>query len=151
MLKKIIGSIWRNTPHYLRAKVIRITQKTFTVSAAVIITNENEEVLLLDHVFRSASGWGIPGGFVNYGEQPETTVKREIFEETGLELRDIKLLRVRTVNSHIEILYRAKSGGIPEINRETFQAGWFKIDEMPEKMNISEKTNIAKFLKSEQK
>lgn len=147
MLKKIIGSIWRKTPRYLRAKIIRITQKTFTVSAAVIITNENEEVLLLDHVFRSASGWGTPGGFVEYGEQPETTVKREIFEETGLELRDIKLLRVRTVHSHIEILYRAKSGGTPRINRETYQADWFKIDEMPEKMSVTEKRNIAKFLK----
>ncbi|CAN5253641.1 NUDIX hydrolase [soil metagenome] len=149
MLKKIIGSIWRKTPHYLRAKVVRITQKTFTVSAAVIITNENEEVLLLDHVFRSASGWGIPGGFIVYDEQPETTVKREIFEETGLELRDIKLLRVRTVYSHIEILYRAKSSGTPKINRETFQAGWFKINEMPEKMSVTEKRNIAKFLKPE--
>lgn len=149
MLKKIIGSIWRKTPRYLRAKVIRITQKTFTVSAAVIITNENEEVLLLDHIFRSASGWGIPGGFVNYGEQPEATVKREIFEETGLELRDLKLVRVRTIYSHIEILYRAKSGGTPKINREIFQAGWFNINEMPGKMSVAEKTNILKFIKPE--
>lgn len=149
MLKKIIGSIWRKTPRYLRAKVIRITQKTFTVSAAVIITNDNEEVLLLDHVFRAASGWGIPGGFVVYGEQSETTVKREIFEETGLELRDIRLLRIRTIHSHIEILYRAKSGGTPKINREAFQAGWFKIDKMPEKMSVTEKRNISKFLKPE--
>ena len=149
MLKKIIGSIWRKTPRYLRAKVIRITQKTFTVSAAVIITNENEEVLLLDHVFRSASGWGIPGGFVNYGEQPEAAVKREIFEETGLELRDIKLLHIKTIYSHIQILYRAKSGGTPKINHETYQAGWFKIDGMPEKMSLAEKRNIAKFLKPE--
>lgn len=149
MLKKITGSIWRKTPRYLRAKIIRLTQKTFTVSAAVIITNENEEVLLLDHVFRSASGWGIPGGFVNYGEQPETTVKREIFEETGLELHDIKLVRIRTIYSHIEIIYRAKSGGTPKINHETFQAGWFNIDEMPEKMSVAEKTKILKFIKLE--
>ncbi len=149
MLKKIIGSIWRKTPRYLRAKVIRITQKTFTVSAAVIITNKNKEVLLLDHVFRSASGWGIPGGFVARGEQPETTVKREIYEETGLELRDIKLLRVRTIHSHIEIIYRAKSDGTPEINRETYQAGWFKVNDMPEKMSLTEKRNIANFIEPE--
>ena len=150
MLKKIIGLIWRKTPRYLRAKIIRTTQKTFTVSAAVIITNENEEVLLLDHLFRSASVWGIPGGFVNLGEQPEAAVKREIFEETGLELRDIKLLNIRTIYSHIQILYRAKSGGTPEINRETYQAGWFKIDDMPEKMSVAEKKDLAKFLLSEQ-
>ncbi len=150
MLKKLIGSIWRKTPHYLRAKVIRITQKTFTVSAAVIITNENGEVLLLDHVFRSASGWGIPGGFIVYGEQPEATVKREISEETDLELSDIKFLRIRTIYSHIEILYSAKSGGKPKISREIYQADWFKIDEMPEGMSVAEKAVITKFVKTQQ-
>lgn len=149
MLKKIIGSIWRKTPRYVRAKIIRISQKTFTVSAAAIITNENEEVLLLDHIFRSASGWGIPGGFVIYNEQPEETLKREIFEETGLELHDIKLIRIRTIYSHIEILFRAKSSGTPKVSREIKQADWFKIDEMPGKMSLTEKTNILKFIKSE--
>ncbi|MEO8072238.1 MAG: NUDIX hydrolase [Acidobacteriota bacterium] len=147
MLKKIIGSIWRKTPRYLRVKLVRITQKTFTVSAAAIITNKNGEILLLDHVFRTASGWGIPGGFINYDEQPEATLKREIYEETGLELHDIRLVRVRTIYSHIEILFRAKSGGIPKISREIKQAGWFGIDEMPEKMSLAEKKVITKFIK----
>ncbi|MGI8640544.1 MAG: NUDIX hydrolase [Pyrinomonadaceae bacterium] len=133
-------------PHYLRAKVVRVTQKTFTVSAAAIITNENGEVLLLDHVFRSASGWGIPGGFIVYNEQPEATLKREICEETGLELQDIKLLRVRTIYSHIEILFRAKSSGTAKVSREINQAGWFKIDEMPGKMCVAVKTDILKLL-----
>ena len=146
MLKKIIGKIWRKTPYYIRAKFIRATQKTFTVSAAAIITNENGEVLLLDHVFRSASGWGIPGGFVVYNEQPENTLKREICEETGLELQEIKLLRVRTIYSHIEILFRARSSGVAKVSREINQAGWFKIDEMPEKMDSAEKSNILQFL-----
>ncbi len=146
MLKTLIGKIWRKTPYYVRAKIIRITQKTFTVSAAAIITNENGEVLLLDHVFRPASGWGIPGGFTVYGEQPEDTLKREIREETGLELRDVKLVRVRTIYSHIEILFRATSGGTARVSREINQAGWFRIDEMPGEMSETERTNILKFI-----
>ncbi len=147
MLKKIIGTIWRKIPHYLRVKVIRVTQKTFTVSAAAIITNEKGEVLLLDHVFRSASGWGIPGGFVTRNEQPEETLKREIYEETGLELQDIKLLRVKTIYSHIEILFRAKGTGKAEVkSREINDADWFKVDKMPEDMSEEQKLVVKKVL-----
>lgn len=146
MLKNLIGKIWRKTPYYVRAKVVRITQKTFTVSAAAIITNENGEVLLLDHVFRPASGWGIPGGFAVYGEQPENTLKRELREETNLELQDVELVRIRTVHSHIEILFRATSGGTAKVSREINQAGWFGIDEMPVEMSEAERTNILKFI-----
>ncbi len=146
MLKKIIGQIWRKTPYYVRAKIVRITQKTFTVSAAAIITNENGEVLLLDHVFRPASGWGIPGGFAVHGEQPEDALKREIREETGLELQDVKLVRIRTTYSHIEILFRAVSSGTAQVSREIKQAGWFRVDEMPQEMSEAESANILKFI-----
>ncbi len=146
MLKNLAGLIWRKTPRYFRRKFIRTTQKTFTVSAAAIITNESGEVLLLDHVFRPASGWGIPGGFLVSNEQPEDALTREIMEETGLELHDIKLIRIRTIGTHIEILFRAKSAGTPKISREIKRAGWFKAAAMPEKMESLEKSYIRKFL-----
>jgi len=135
-------------PPSLRMTIIRTTQEKFTVSVAAIIINENDEVLLLDHVLRPASSWGFPGGFIEHGEQPADGVKRELFEETGLELTDIELFRMQTIVRHIEILFRAKAVGTASVkSREIKAVGWFKIGEMPENMSRKQKTIVEKLLK----
>jgi hypothetical protein len=97
MLKKIVRTIWINLPPSFRRMIVRATQPTFTVSVAAIIINEKGEVLLLDHVLRSRSSWGVPGGFLAHGEQPVAAVQRELREETGIEITSAELFRVRTV------------------------------------------------------
>lgn len=62
---------------------------------AVIIKNENDEVLLVERAIEPAKGlWDLPGGFLELGETVEESVIREIKEELGLtlELTDIKYL-----------------------------------------------------------
>lgn len=150
MLKKFIKLIWANLNPAARVKIIRATQKKFTVSVAAVIINENEEVLLLNHVLRSDLSWGIPGGFIEYGEQPEAAVRREIREETGLELENIKLIRLRTANRHFEILFRATPVGTAKVQSlEINELGWFKVDGMPEKMSLVQKQIVEKVLNSE--
>ena len=122
---------------------MRVTQKKFTASVAAIIENENGEILLLDHVLRPGSGWGIPGGFLGFGEQPVEAVQRELREETGLELKSLEMYRTRTVGRHIEIVFRAQADGVASVkSREIKALGWFKVDEMPEKMSLIQKNVI---------
>lgn len=150
MLKEITGRFWRKLTPSTIQKIIRSTQEKFTVSAAVIILNEKTEVLLLDHVLRSHSGWGFPGGFVGRSEQPDEAVRREIREETGLELEDLKLLRLRTIDRHIEILFTAKPVGTAAVkSREIKSLGWFAVGEMPEKMSEAQKSIVRKVLNLE--
>lgn len=150
MLRKLIGTIWTKTPYFLRLRMIRATQTKFTVSVAAVIFNEKGEILLLNHILRPFSSWGIPGGFVEAGEQPETAIRREICEETGLELEDIEMLRVRTIKRHVEILFQARGIGLASVkSREITAAEWFAPEALPEDLSRVQKLLIAQVLNKE--
>jgi len=61
------------------------------VGAVGVVFNDGGEVLLVEHVFRPNYNWGLPGGWVERGENPADTVRREFEEELGTTL-DIKQL-----------------------------------------------------------
>ncbi len=148
-LKKIVGLLWEKTPSFLRQKIVRSSQNKFTVSVAAIVLNEKGEVLLLKHILRPFYNWGIPGGFINHGEQPEEALRRELREETGIELESVRMFRLRTVNRHIEILFQAKAIGKATVKSyEISEVGWFCADSLPEKLSKGQKIIIKNFLDS---
>ncbi len=60
-----------------------------SVCAAVL---DGDRLLLVRH--RRDGGWGTPGGAMEPGESPEEGVRRELREETGLELLPRALIAV---------------------------------------------------------
>ncbi|MBT2705392.1 NUDIX hydrolase [Bacillus sp. ISL-35] len=56
--------------------------------AVVMVFNEKDELLLQ---LRSDGGWGLPGGLMELGESLEETARREVMEETGLIIGNLKL------------------------------------------------------------
>lgn len=147
MLTGLISRIWKKMPPGMRTFLTRRLQPTFTVSAAGIITNERGEVLLLNHVLRPASGWGVPGGFLAAGEQPETAFRREVKEETGIEVSDVTIYKVHTLKRHVEIVFTARGRGKAAVgSREITELGWFAVEDIPAEMNIRLQFMIRKAL-----
>ena len=137
-------------PRPLRLRLIRVSQKKFTASAAAIITNERGEILLLDHYLRAGASWGFPGGFLEYAEQPAEAIRRELKEETGLELKNVRLLSPRVINGHIEFLFRAQADGEPRVlSREIRRAEWFAPDNLPENLSRKQRAQIREVLQAE--
>jgi 8-oxo-dGTP pyrophosphatase MutT (NUDIX family) len=56
---------------------------TAILAAAAVIVREGRLLLLEDRWGR----WGLPSGFVEKGEPPEETLRREVLEELGVECR----------------------------------------------------------------
>jgi 8-oxo-dGTP diphosphatase len=134
VLQKLVGKIWRALPPRLRRWSMRATQERFTVTAGALIFNDAGEVLLLKHRFRAGSGWGIPGGFLEAGEQPEQALRRELREEIGLEVRHVEIFTSRTFKRprQVEILFRCRaSGAVKSQTIEVERAEWFSIQSLP--------------------
>lgn len=147
IIYKIAGTIWKLLPRRARQTAARVAQVKFTASAAGIITNDRGQVLLLNHLLRPLSGWGVPGGFFEAGEQAEAALRRELREETGIALTDVRLYRCRTFRRHLEVMFLAVAVGEPEVkSREIIELGWFDIDDMPPEMNLDQQFVIRRAL-----
>src|SRR5438046_62968 len=127
MLFALLGAIWQYLPAPIRRRMVRLGQQRFTVTAGGLLFDDQGRILLLEHVFRADSGWGIPGGFLNRKEQPEDGLRRELREEIAIEIDDVTLLFVRTLKRprQIEIYFRARVIGTPQPSSfEIKQARW---------------------------
>lgn len=84
--------------------------------------------------------WGTGGGHLEFGESPEQCVKREIKEEFGIEIKNIKFLCVCNIvkyeKHYVDIGFTAETDGNPQIMEpEKFSAiEWFDMDNLPNPM-----------------
>ncbi len=150
MLKKVLGLVWRAAPGRLRRWSAHVFQTRFTVSAGAVVLDESGRVLLLRHVFRTGTGWGIPGGFINKGEQPDAAIRRELLEETGLELEQVELAFTRTLEriNHFEVIFRCRTRGQAVARSlEINQVKWFALDGLPEELGQDQRRIIKRALK----
>lgn len=130
------------------------------VGCGAFILNENNELLLHKRNKDPERGyWSIPGGRVEMFETFENAVKREIKEETDLDIEVVKnigicdhiLERVEEEKVHWitpSYLCRVISGvaKIMEPTKHT-EIGWFKLNELPDNLTIPTKKALEDYTK----
>jgi len=149
MFIELLGAVWRHLPGVARRRLVRTGQRRFTVTAGAMIFDDQGRILLLEHVFRPDSGWGIPGGFLSQGEQPEAALRRELREEIGIEVADVEMVFVRTLSRprQLEIYFRARAIGCPEpCSFEIRSAGWFSVEDLPLELSKDQRRLIERAL-----
>jgi 8-oxo-dGTP pyrophosphatase MutT (NUDIX family) len=104
-------SVWRHFPPRLAGFLKMLLTTKWTVGAVAVVIDEDvnpPEVLLVQHSYRIKGAWGLPGGALESTQASpldpehednilESALRREVFEELGIEV-DIKhLIRIDAI------------------------------------------------------
>lgn len=126
------------------------------VGVAVLVVDNKNRLLLMK---RSDSGcWGPPGGAVEPGEVVEIAARREVREETRL---DVRVMEMFGIFSGPELYYKYPNGdevynitivylsrdvcGEICLNEEHLSWDWFAVAEIPENISPPIKLVVERF------
>jgi phosphoglycolate phosphatase-like HAD superfamily hydrolase/ADP-ribose pyrophosphatase YjhB (NUDIX family) len=109
------------------------------ITVGGLIFNEADDALMI-RTHKWSDLWGIPGGKIKWGEPSEAALRREIKEETGLDVTEIEFVLVQDCihskefyrDAHFVLLnYTCHCAGKPEVtlNEEGQDFRWVKISE----------------------
>ncbi|MGI8313972.1 NUDIX hydrolase [Halobacillus mangrovi] len=131
------------------------------VGSVVIVVDDQDRVLLQQR--RSPHGvWGLPGGLMELGESTEEVAQREVYEESGLTVDNLKLLNVysgkdqfiRAENGDefyvVTTAYytRSFSGDMNVDPDESLQFQFISTDKLPDQMIGSHRAMLKEYMQS---
>ncbi len=103
--------------------------------AIIVLVSKGDEILLAKHRNRNDDVYSCIAGFVEIGEKIEQTVKREILEEVGIKVKDVRYVGSQSwpFPDQLMLAFRAEyeSGEITIQQEELKDAAWFKRDKLP--------------------
>lgn len=106
----------------------------------ILISNKNT-VLLIERGHEPYKGkWALPGGFIDMDEPLEKACQRELEEETGLHVAELKQFKAFGAvgrdprHRTISVVFYAflENEPLPKAGDDAVKAKWFPIDELPE-------------------
>ena len=89
-------------------------QETVTLTNMVMVEDENGKILVEDKVDPHWNGISFPGGHLLHNESIVHSAIREVKEETGLDIKDLKLVGVNNnvslnFNRYLVFLFKTKT------------------------------------------
>jgi ADP-ribose pyrophosphatase YjhB (NUDIX family) len=105
------------------------------VAAVVLVTSGDKLVLVRRGVEPEMGRWSFPSGFMNRGEVVEGAAKREVKEETGLDIELDGLVGVYSSQDSPVVLavYSATAiGGTPQAGHDAAEVRLFPPDGLPD-------------------
>ncbi|MFF3211085.1 NUDIX hydrolase [Streptomyces sp. NPDC002886] len=107
-----------------------------SVSVAGAVVRQDGRLLAIR---RADNGnWELPGGVLELSEPPEAGVRREVLEETGIEVEVDELTGVykNTTRGIVALVFRCKpSGGTERTSAESTAVAWLTPEEVTAQMS----------------
>lgn len=129
----------------------------FTIGAMVIITNDARQVLMVKHRFHPTYPWGLPGGVVEHNEEPQITVRREVKEELGLDVRITGLLQIDlsdVYRHHMQVLFRGELETPVDLTSlqlsiELEAVQWYAVAALPATMHPLQRACVEQYVEND--
>lgn len=126
------------------------------INPAVIVGVINGEKILLTKYRKGYKHFALIAGFTEFGESLEECVRREVFEETGLTVKNIRYYKSQPWGIVQDLLvgFYCDVDGDPEIKMDSSElklAGWYSREEIvlqPDEMSLTGEM-MRKFKKGE--
>ena len=103
--------------------------------AIIVLIKKKNKILLARSPHFPKGVFGLVAGFVDIGESAEDAIKREVYEEVGVNIKNIKYFASQSwpYGSSFMLAYTADfaSGEIKVDNNEIEKADWFSLDKLP--------------------
>lgn len=104
----------------------------YSVSVAGVVVNDQDDVLLIQR--RDNGRWEPPGGVLEFGESIREGLRREVREETGLDVEPSELTGVyrNMARGIVSLVFRCKViQGIPTETAESRAIRWVRSEDVP--------------------
>ena len=113
--------------------LFRLTRPRFSVGAVGVVFNDVDQVLLVEHIFHPYSPWGLPGGWVERGENPRDAVVRELREELELEVEVGSVVTAELgFAQHLDLAFLCRPlNDVGRLSSELTDYRWTQLDAMP--------------------
>src|SRR5215471_12796329 len=132
---RLMSKLWHRLAGRQQWWLLWLTQAKFMVGVTGVVFDERGWVLLLRHRFWPEGSWGLPGGYAHRREVPSDALARELGEETGYRIDEVKLLEVVSgYRLRMEVVFTARLAGgrFERDEHEVLEAGFFDPDALPE-------------------
>lgn len=144
---------------YLEELRRAVGRRPLLLAGTGLLATDPDGHILLER--RSDDGtWSLVGGYLEIGEAPEDAMRREVREEIGLELGDLRLFGVfagdeffHEYPSHgrvytVTIAYEARNvtGGSPADPDEVREVRFFPPGELPENLERTTRPILERYL-----
>lgn len=110
------------------------------VGMGVFVVRDGKFLMGIRRGSHGADTWSVPGGHQEFGESFEDTTRREVLEETGLQLGDVSMVGITNdynpewMTHHVTLWMLADCpvGEPQELEPKFVNQGWYDFTDLPD-------------------
>lgn len=156
MIKETIAAAaaraWKRLHGPAQWRLLWLRHATFMIGVTGVLLDDHDRVLLLKHRFWKDCPWGTPSGYLERGETIEAGFAREVSEETGLQVRDVRIHKINSgfrLRMEVSVIGWLADAREPQVDGvEVSQARFFAYHELPDGLRATQRDAITAALQN---